>query len=236
MNEKKKKAVVLLSGGIDSATTTAYAIKQDYSIFAITFSYGQKHSTEIKFAKKLCKFFKITDHINIKIPAHIFSSSSLSAESEKPVPKNRNISSIGNISEDIPSTYVPGRNILFLSYALSFAESIGARDIFIGANAVDYSGYPDCRPEFLKSFETMANIGTKAGLEGNGFTIHAPLITLKKSEIIKLGISIGVDYSLTQSCYDPENNGSSCGECDSCQIRKRGFLEAGFKDPTVYKK
>jgi 7-cyano-7-deazaguanine synthase len=236
MEENQKKAIVLLSGGIDSATTTAYAIKDGFAIYAITFSYGQKHRSEIGFAERLCNFFKITNHIIINIPAHIFSSSSLSSESENPVPKNRNIFSIGTTSEEIPSTYVPGRNILFLSYALSFAESIGAGDIFIGANAVDYSGYPDCRPEFLKSFEAMANIGTKAGLEGNGFTIHAPLITLKKSEIIKQGISMGVDYSLTQSCYDPDNDGSSCGECDSCQIRKRGFFEAGIKDPTDYRK
>lgn len=227
-----KKAVVLLSGGIDSATTAAYAIKHGFEIFAVTFSYGQKHSTEICFASKLCEFFKIANHIIIEIPARIFSSSALSLESGSPVPKNRDIASMG--TEEIPSTYVPGRNILFLSYALSFAESIGSGDIFIGANAVDYSGYPDCRPEFLKSFETMANVGTKAGIMGDRFKIHAPLLDLKKSEIIKLGISMGLDYSLTQSCYDPEN-GASCGECDSCRIRKKGFLEAGIDDPTVYK-
>jgi 7-cyano-7-deazaguanine synthase len=236
MKESKKKAVVLLSGGIDSATTAAYAIKKGFAIYAITFLYGQKHSTEIRFAKKLCRFFGITNHIIIEIPAHIFSSSSLSSESETPVPKNRNISSIGNESEEIPSTYVPGRNILFLSYSLSYAESINSRDIFIGANAVDYSGYPDCRPEFLKSFEEMANIGTKAGVIGDGFKIHAPLLALKKSEIIRQGISMGVDYSLTQSCYDPDIDGSSCGECDSCQIRRMGFMEAGVDDPTIYRK
>jgi 7-cyano-7-deazaguanine synthase len=235
MKQKQKKAVVLLSGGIDSATTTAHAIKEKFSIFAITFSYGQKHKSEIKFAEKLCNFFRITDHIIIDIPARIFSSSSLSSESKSPVPKNRDISTITSVAEEIPSTYVPGRNILFLSYALSFGESIDARDIFIGANSVDYSGYPDCRPEFLKSFEVMANIGTKAGIEGDGFKIHAPLITLKKSEIIKLGISLGLDYSLTQSCYNPGTDGSSCGKCDSCQIRKKGFLEAGVKDPTFYR-
>jgi 7-cyano-7-deazaguanine synthase len=233
MEQTHKKAVVLLSGGIDSATTAAYAIKHGFVIYAITFSYGQKHSTEIRFAEKLCGFFKITNQIIIEIPSHIFSSSSLSSASETPVPKNRDI---GRADEEIPSTYVPGRNILFLSYALSFAESIDSRDIFIGANAIDYSGYPDCRPEFLKSFEAMANIGTKAGVMGDGFTIHAPLLDLKKSEIIRLGISLGMDYSLTQSCYDPDSDGASCGECDSCQIRKRGFLEAAVNDPTVYKK
>ncbi|MBN2401083.1 MAG: 7-cyano-7-deazaguanine synthase QueC [Spirochaetes bacterium] len=234
MEKRKKIAVVLLSGGIDSATTAAYAKKQGFEIYAITFSYGQRHSTEICFAEKLCVFFKIFNHIIIKIPARIFSSSALSTESESPVPKKRDISSVGN--KEIPSTYVPGRNILFLSYALSFAESIGSRDIFIGANAVDYSGYPDCRPEFLKSFEEMANIGTKAGVTSDGFKIHAPLLDLKKSDIIKLGLSLGIDYSLTQSCYDPESGGVSCGECDSCQIRKKGFIEAGVTDPTVYRK
>ncbi len=236
MKEKRKKAVVLLSGGVDSATTAACAIKDGFAVYAVTFLYGQKHGSEIKFAERLCRFFRIPDHIKIEIPARIFSSSSLSVESGSPVPKNRIIPSDSSFIEEIPSTYVPGRNILFLSFALSFAESIGARDIFIGANSVDYSGYPDCRPEFLKSFEAMANIGTKAGVEGDGFTVRAPLINLSKSEIIKLGISLGVDFSLTQSCYDPGNDGSSCGECDSCRIRKKGFQEAGVKDPTVYKK
>ncbi len=231
MTEKEKRAVVLLSGGIDSATTTAYAIKNGFKIYSITFSYGQKHSIEIQFAEKLRKFFKISRHLIIEIPARIFSSSLLSSDSNAEIPKNRDVS----LSEEIPSTYVPGRNILFLSYALSYAESIDSRDIFIGANAVDYSGYPDCRPEFLEAYEAMANIGTKAGIMGDGFRIHAPLLTMKKSEIIKLGDRLGVDYSLTHSCYDPDLNGLSCGECDSCQIRKIGFLEAGIADPTKYK-
>ena len=234
MKNDYKKAVVLLSGGIDSATTAAFAIKQGYEIHAITFSYGQRHISEIRFAEKLCLFFKISAHIVIEIPTHIFSSSSLSSGSGIAVPKNRDISI--DVNNDIPSTYVPGRNILFLSYALSCAESIGSRDIFIGANAVDYSGYPDCRPEFLESFEAMANTGTKAGVTGDKFKIHAPLLTLKKSEIIRKGIELGVDYSLTQSCYDPGTDGSSCGECDSCQIRRKGFIEAGIADPTIYKK
>ncbi|MFH0977222.1 MAG: 7-cyano-7-deazaguanine synthase QueC [Spirochaetota bacterium] len=234
MKEKQKKAVVLLSGGIDSATTTAYALKNGYIIYAITFLYGQRHSTEIEFAKKLCAFFRITNHLLIELPVQIFSSSALSKASDEIIPKNRDMSF--SAKDDIPSTYVPGRNILFLSYALSFAESINSRDIFIGANAVDYSGYPDCRPEFLQSFEAMANIGTKAGIMGDGFKIRAPLLDLKKSEIIKLGTNLGVDYSLTHSCYDPDPDGSSCGECDSCQIRRKGFIEAGISDPTVYKK
>lgn len=232
MQNKKKKAVVLLSGGIDSSTTAAYAIDKGFEIYAVTFSYGQKHNIEISFVEKLYLFLKIDKHLVIDIPAKIFSSSSLSSESGIPVPKDRDVES----ASDIPSTYVPGRNILFLSYALSYAESIEARDIFIGANAVDYSGYPDCRPEFLEAFETMANKGTKAGIIGDPFKIHAPLINLKKSEIIKLGIRLGVDYSLTHSCYDPDTQGNSCGKCDSCIIRMKGFQEAGVQDPTKYRK
>lgn len=247
---KQKIAVVLLSGGIDSATTAAYAKSNGYDITALTFSYGQKHGIEIIFAEKLCRHFKIDKQIIINIPAEIFSSSALLSDSVD-IPKNRDISSIilpvsntridnvlnNNIRDErIPSTYVPGRNILFLSYALSYAESVGSRDIFIGVNAIDYSGYPDCRPEFIASFETMANTGTKAGVLGDRFAIHAPLLKLKKSEIIKLGKELGVDFSLTHSCYDPDENGSSCGECDSCQIRISGFLEAGINDPTIYKK
>lgn len=231
MNNVVNKAVVLLSGGIDSATTAAYAIDKGFIVSALTFSYGQRHDVEIKFAKRLGEFFNIDSQIIIDIPAGIFASSALSGESGLSIPKNRDMSSAG----DIPSTYVPGRNILFLSYALSYAESIGARDIFIGANSVDYSGYPDCRPEFLISFEAMANIGTKAGVMGDRFRINAPLLRLKKAEIIKLGIKLGVDYSLTHSCYDPDADGASCGECDSCRIRKKGFQDAGVNDPTKYR-
>jgi 7-cyano-7-deazaguanine synthase len=232
MQDKEKKAVVLLSGGIDSATTTACAIRDGFTIYSITFSYGQRHSVEMQFAKRLWEFFGIKRHLIIEIPVKIFSSSALSSGSDAEIPKNRNIAT----SDEIPSTYVPGRNILFLSYALSYAESIDSRDIFIGANAIDYSGYPDCRPEFLEAYEAMANIGTKAGVMGDGFKIRAPLLTMKKSEIIKLGVSLGIDYSLTHSCYDPDINGLSCGECDSCLIRMNGFDEAGVPDPTKYKK
>jgi 7-cyano-7-deazaguanine synthase len=230
---KEKKAVILLSGGIDSATTAAYAIKEKFALSSLTFSYGQRHGVEIQFARRLWERLGIERHLIIEIPVSIFSSSALTSESGIEIQKNRNITAR---DEDIPATYVPGRNILFLSYALSFAESINSRDIFIGANAIDYSGYPDCRPEFLEAYEKMANIGTKAGVTGNGFKIHAPLINMKKSEIIKLGNSLGVDYSLTHSCYDPDFNGLSCGECDSCLIRKNGFTEAGIPDPTRYKK
>ncbi|MDY6970421.1 MAG: 7-cyano-7-deazaguanine synthase QueC [Spirochaetota bacterium] len=227
-----KKAVILLSGGIDSATTAAIAINEGFRLFAITFVYGQKHTIEINFAKQLVRSFKIKDHIIIEVPTKIFSSSSLSVESNEDIPKNRDIS----FSDEIPSTYVPGRNILFLSYALAYAESIDARDIFIGVNQLDYSGYPDCRPEFIKAFENMANIGTKSGTAGERFSIHVPLIDLKKWEIIRMGINLGVDYSITHSCYDPSPNGLSCGECDSCQIRIKGFIEASVLDPTKYKK
>ena len=226
----KKKAVVLLSGGIDSATAAAKAAHDGFFVHAVTFSYGQKHSIEIEFARRLVELLKINKHIIIEIAPSIFSSSALSAESGLNIPKNR------DITEDIiPVTYVPGRNILFLSYALSYAETISARDIFIGANVLDYSGYPDCRPEFIRAFEQTANLGTRAGVSGDKFTIHAPLISLKKSEIIRMGISLGVDYSFTHSCYDPHKDGSSCGKCDSCIIRKKGFAEAGIPDPTKYR-
>jgi len=225
-------AVILLSGGIDSATTAAVAKRDGYLLFALTFAYGQKHDIEIKFAKHLLLSLSIKNHIVIEIPSIIFSSSALLNKSKIEMPKNRDVLAM----DDIPVTYVPARNILFLSYSIAYAESLGASDIFIGANSIDYSGYPDCRPEFFMAYENMANIGTKAGVMGKKFTIHTPLIDMKKSQIICLGKSLGIDYSLTHSCYDPDELGSSCGECDSCIIRKRGFLEAGFLDPTKYRK
>ncbi|MDY6935653.1 MAG: 7-cyano-7-deazaguanine synthase QueC [Spirochaetota bacterium] len=228
----KKRAVILLSGGIDSATVAAIAIRDGFEVFPITFDYGQKHSIEIVFARRLQQFFKIKKNVIIDIPSYIFNSSALSSESEIEIPKNRDVSSLNGI----PSTYVPARNIIFLSYALAYAESINSRDIFIGVNSIDYSGYPDCRPEFIMAFENMANKGTKAGVLNDRFTIHAPLIHLKKCEIIKFGIDLGVDYSLTHSCYDPYSDESSCGECDSCLIRKKGFEEAKVPDPTRYRK
>jgi 7-cyano-7-deazaguanine synthase len=224
-----KKGIILLSGGLDSATVAAIAVKEGFRLSAITFFYSQRHEVEISFAEKLVKYFNMENHVKISIPSEIFKTA-LNADSGIEVPKSREI-----IENVIPVTYVPARNIIFLSYALAYAESTDAEDIFIGANAVDYSGYPDCRPEFFQAFKRMADIGTKAGVEGRGFTIHTPLLHLKKHEIIKTGIELGVDYSLTHSCYDPDSRGLSCGECDSCIIRKNGFLEAGFPDPTKYR-
>jgi 7-cyano-7-deazaguanine synthase len=225
----KNKGVLLLSGGIDSATVAAIAINQGFDLSAITFFYSQRHEIEIKYSEKLAEYLKIKNHINISLPSEIFKSALISG-SKTDIPKNRNIS-----KDIIPETYVPARNIIFLSYALAYGESIGAEDIFIGATAVDYSGYPDCRPEFFSAFKKMADTGTKAGAEGDGFTIHTPLMHLHKHEIISLGTKLGLDYSLTHSCYNPTGGGYSCGECDSCLIRIKGFRDAGIPDPTVYK-
>ncbi len=227
----KKKAVLLLSGGLDSATTAAIALGRGFELYALTFYYGQKHNIEIESAKKLANFFNIKDHIIIELPVKIFHSA-LVKNSGIEVPKNRD----PETDTEIPPTYVPARNILFLSYALSYAESIGARDIFIGATAVDYSGYPDCRPEFFECYNKMANMGTRAGLSGDCFNIEAPLLKMKKSEIIAKGKDLDIDYSLTHSCYDPYVDGTPCGECDSCKIRRTGFQEAGIDDPVKYDK
>ena len=224
-----RKGVILLSGGLDSATVAAIAIKEGFTLSALTFFYSQRHEVEIKFAEKLVEHFKIDNHVKISIPAEIFKTA-LTADSAIEVPKQREIH-----NNEIPDTYVPARNIIFLSFALAYAESTGAENIFIGANAIDYSGYPDCRPEFFSAFRKMANAGTKAGVEGRGFNIHTPLMHLYKHEIIKLGSELGVDYSLTHSCYDPSADGSSCGECDSCALRMKGFSEAGVPDPTRYR-
>lgn len=225
-----KKGIILLSGGLDSATTAAIAIDMGFTLSALTFYYGQRHKIEIHFAEKLVEFFKIKNHIKADIPTEIFRSS-LTMSWGMDVPKNRKI----EISE-IPDTYVPARNIIFLSYALAYAESSGASDIFIGANSVDYSGYPDCRVDFFEAFRAMADKGTKAGVEGRGFSIHTPIIDMTKPEIIIEGIRLGVDYSLTHSCYDPSEEGYSCGSCDSCVLRHEGFINAGVEDPTIYRK
>ena len=224
----KKKAVVLLSGGIDSATTAALAISRGFELSALVFRYGQRHGVEVQSAEKLVRFFGISDHAVIDIPAGLFRSAL--TDRSIAVPKNRD-----SLETDIPATYVPARNILFLTYGLAYAESIGARSIFIGATAVDYSGYPDCRPEFFAAYQEMANRGTKAGIEGDPFIIETPLITMSKSEIIRTGARLGVDFALTHSCYDPDRSGRACGACDSCRIRKRGFAEAGVADPTIYR-
>ncbi|MDG5816499.1 7-cyano-7-deazaguanine synthase QueC [Chitinispirillales bacterium ANBcel5] len=223
----KKKAVLLLSGGLDSATCAIVAKDQHYDLFALSFAYGQRHSVELDAAKKIADFVAVAQHHIVTIDLASFGGSALTTDKE--VPKNR------SNDENIPATYVPARNTIFLSFALGWAEVLNCRDIFIGVNAVDYSGYPDCRPEFIDAYQKMANLATKAAIEGQKVTIHTPLIDLKKSEIIKRGINLGMDYSLTHSCYDPDENGLACGECDSCRIRRDGFEKAGIGDPTKYK-
>ena len=224
-----KKAVVLLSGGIDSATTLAIAKDSGYEVYAISFRYGQRHGFELEAAKKIAEQMDIVKHLIMDIDLSSFGGSALTDKIN--VPKGQKVESIG---EEIPVTYVPARNLIFLSLALGWAEILGCTDIFIGVNAVDYSGYPDCRPEFIKAFEKTANLGTKIGVEGSKIKIHTPLISLSKAEIIKKGIKLGVDYRLTHSCYDPDDKGRACGRCDSCLLRKKGFKEAGVEDPTVY--
>lgn len=225
-----RRAVVLLSGGLDSATTLALARNEGFQCYAISFDYGQRHRFELEAAHKVGSAFAVTRHIVVPIDLRAFGGSALTADIA--VPKDR---ADDEMAAGIPITYVPARNTVFLSLALGWAEVLGAFDIFVGVNAVDYSGYPDCRPEFIAAFEAMANLATKAGVEGpQRFRIHAPLIHLTKAEIIRRGVSLGVDYGLTHSCYDPDPLGRSCGHCDSCQLRRKGFLEAGISDPTVY--
>jgi 7-cyano-7-deazaguanine synthase len=226
---EKKQAVVLLSGGLDSTTCCAVAQAEGYDIVALSFAYGQRHSVELHAAERVARFFSVKDHLIISINAPVFGASSLTSAAA--VPKNRDLDAAGL---GIPTTYVPARNTIFLAYALAYAEIKGSHDIFIGVNALDYSGYPDCRPEFIRAFEAMANLATKAGVEGKKITVHAPLINLTKAQIIQKGIALGVDYGMTHSCYDPTPSGLACGSCDSCLLRKRGFAEAGVKDPTTY--
>ncbi|MBN1124137.1 MAG: 7-cyano-7-deazaguanine synthase QueC [Sedimentisphaerales bacterium] len=225
-----KTAVVLLSGGLDSATTLAIARDQGFSCFAMSFQYGQRHTVELKAARHTAQSLGVVEHRFVDIDLGSLGGSALTDFSVD-VPKDRTEITSG----PIPVTYVPARNTIFLSYALAWAEVLGAFDIFIGVNATDYSGYPDCRDEFITAFETMANLATAAGVEGRGkFRIHTPILTMSKSEIIKTGIRLGVDYSLTHSCYDPDSQNRACGRCDSCRLRKKGFAEAGIPDPTVY--
>jgi 7-cyano-7-deazaguanine synthase len=225
-----KKAIILLSGGVDSATCAAIAKHEGYKLYAMSFSYGQRHSVELRAAKKIAAFLNVTQHKIVRIDLRTFGGSSLT--SSLSVPKNRT----SKRTQKIPSTYVPARNTIFLSYALAWAEVLGSKDIFIGVNAMDYSGYPDCRPEYIKAFQSMADLATKAGVEGRRIVIHTPLISLTKAEIIKKGHALRFDYGLTRSCYDPSPDGAACGACDSCLIRKKGFKEAGADDPTKYKK
>lgn len=221
--------IVLLSGGLDSATVLAIAQAQGYDLFALSFNYGQRHKLELDLARELAEKYSVRRHIVAEIDLRTFGGSALT--SDIAVPKNRDLDTG---TSQIPVTYVPARNTIFLSYALAFAETAGARDIFIGVNALDYSGYPDCRPEFIQAFERAANLGTKAGMEEAGpIRILAPLINMTKREIILTGTAFGVDYSRTSSCYDPED-GLACGGCDACVLRLRGFAEAGLEDPAAY--
>ncbi len=222
-----KRAIVLVSGGLDSATTLAICANEGFDPYALSFDYGQRHAIEIGAAKRVANALGACQHKIAKIDLRIFGGSALTDDIA--VPKNRPAN-----EHDVPITYVPARNTIFLSYALGWAEVLGARDIFIGANAVDYSGYPDCRHEFLQAFENLAALATKAGIEGHRFRIHAPLLTMSKADIIRKGLSLGVDFSFTHSCYDPTSDGAACGECDSCRIRLAGFRDAGLADPLRY--
>ncbi len=225
-----KKAVVLLSGGLDSTTVLAIALNEGYDTYAMSFRYGQRHTVELECAKNIAKALGVKQHIIVDIDLRTFGSSALTADID--VPKDRSDTEMGN---RIPITYVPARNTIFLSYALAWAEVLVADTIFIGANAIDYSGYPDCRPEYIDAYQTLANLATQAGVEGKTrLKIRAPLIDKTKAEIIQIGTALGIDYSLTLSCYDPDAEGRACGGCDSCLLRYRGFKEAGIPDPTRY--
>ena len=221
------RCVVLLSGGLDSATAAAVARQQGFDLFVLTVAYGQRHAAEIRAAERLAQVFRAKQHKTFQVSLGDLGGSALLGQGQ--VPKNRQIEN----ENDIPPTYVPARNTILLGLALAYAEVIDSQDIFVGFNAVDYSGYPDCRPEFVDAFQKVASLATKAAVEGRPTKIHAPLITLTKRQIIELGVSLGVDYSLTLSCYDPDPSGQPCGECDSCRIRAKGFAEAGLADPAL---
>jgi 7-cyano-7-deazaguanine synthase len=223
------KAVVLLSGGLDSATTLAIAQHAGYQCCALTFQYGQRHAIEIESAKRIAAQFDVAEHIVVPIDLRQFGGSALT--SAMPVPKDR---VVDDMAHGIPTTYVPARNTIFLSFALAWAEVLGSYDIFLGVNALDYSGYPDCRPEYIAAFEKMANLATRAGVEGKPLTIHTPLISLTKAEIIRRGVELGVDFALTTSCYDPTEDGIACGRCDACLLRLKGFAENQMRDPRGY--
>jgi 7-cyano-7-deazaguanine synthase len=223
-----KRAVVLLSGGLDSATTLAIARRAGFEPFALSFAYGQRHNLELEAAKRIAAALNAHEHRIATIDLRVFGGSALTDEIA--VPKNRDAKS----ADEIPITYVPARNTIFLSYALAWCEVLGAADIFIGANAIDYSGYPDCRPEFIAAFERLASVATRAGVEGNRFHIHAPLISMSKADIIRKGTELGVDFSQTHSCYDPASEGLACGQCDSCRLRLEGFRAVGLVDPIPY--
>jgi 7-cyano-7-deazaguanine synthase len=225
-----RPAVVLLSGGLDSATTLAIARDAGFACHAISFRYGQRHEHELDCARAIARATGVMRHVISEIDLRQFGGSALTS-SDIAVPKDR---SSDELTHGIPITYVPARNTIFLSHALAFAEVLGSSDIFIGVNALDYSGYPDCRPEYIAAFEKMANLATRAGVEGTPLRIHAPLIHLTKAQIIQRGTQLGVDYALTSTCYDPTRDGKACGHCDACQLRLKGFAEAGLKDPAAY--
>ncbi len=222
-------AVVLLSGGLDSTTVVAIARQEGYRPYALSFRYGQRHEIELTAARRVAAAMGVSDHVVADIDLRAFGGSALTADIDVP-----HHNQVDDLNTGIPITYVPARNTIFLSFALAWAETIGASDIFIGVNALDYSGYPDCRPEYIAAFETMANLATKAGVEGTQhLRIHTPLINLTKAQIIRRGLELGVDYSLTHSCYDPDISGRPCGTCDSCLLRQKGFAEAGVVDPAL---
>src|SRR5687767_1921374 len=226
----KPKAVVLLSGGVDSATTAATALSSGFDVHALSFRYGQRHAAELEAARRVAEQLGIRRHVVLEIDLQAFGGSALTGDLA--VPKDTPLDQIGN---QIPPTYVPARNTIFLAFALGWAEVLGASDIFLGANALDYSGYPDCRPEYIQAFQRMADLATKAGVEaGRRITIHTPLIELAKRDIIERGLALGVDYSLTLTCYDPSPDGAACGRCEACLLRLKGFREAGMEDPAPY--
>lgn len=226
----QRSAVVLLSGGLDSATTLAIARSDGYRRYALTVDYGQRHRFELEAAKRVASSLQVERHATLVLDLAQFGGSALTGDAD--VPKQR---SDEEIAAGIPATYVPARNTVFLSLALAWAEALGCFDLFIGVNAVDYSGYPDCRPEFIRAFEQLANLATKSGVEGQGtWRIHTPLLTLRKAEIVRRGHELGVDFSLTRTCYDPSADGVACGQCDACLLRKKGFQEAGLADPLPY--
>ncbi len=223
--EEKPRAVVLVSGGLDSATVLASAVADGYACHALSFDYGQRHQAELQAAQRVADILGVITHKTVKIDLRSVGGSALT---------DRDIGVPEEMADGIPVTYVPARNLLFLSYALGWAEVLGARDLFIGVNAVDYSGYPDCRPQFIESFQQTANLATKAGVEGDPFTIHTPLLSMSKSEIIRAGVELGVDYGITVSCYQADQQGRACGSCDSCRLRRAGFEAAQLTDPTRY--
>ena len=230
-NDHKKKAIVLLSGGLDSSTILAIAQAQGFETYAITFRYGQKHEVELEAAQRIANQFQVKEHVIAEIDLRMFGGSALTSDQFE-VPKGR---AIDDMSDGIPIAYVPARNTIFLSFALAWAEVLEAYNIFIGVNAVDYSGYPDCRPEYIEAYSKMANLATKSGVEGaNKLVIHTPLINLSKGQIIEQGLSLGVDYALTVTCYAPDEQGAACGECDACLLRLKGFAENGISDPAPY--